>query len=186
VVVTEVEPLPALEAVMDGFQVLPMVEAARVGDLFITLTGDIHVIDTAAFAEMKSGALLANSGHFDHEINIDALSAMAEERRRVRPFVEEFRLSDGRVLYLLAEGRLVNLSAAEGHPASVMDMSFANQALASEYLVQADPRPGPGVHPIPEAIDAMVARLKLEAMGVAIDTLTAEQEAYLHSWETGT
>jgi adenosylhomocysteinase len=186
VVVTEVQALPALEAVMDGFPVMPIAEAAKVGDVFISVTGDIHVLDTAAFAVMKSGAILANSGHFDHEINIDALAAMAEERRSVRPFVEEFRLSDGRTLHLLAEGRLVNLSAAEGHPASVMDMSFANQALASEHLVQVDPRPGPGVHPIPQAIDDSVARLKLAAMGVEIDTLTDEQETYLHSWETGT
>ena len=186
VVVTEVDPLRALEALMDGFEVRPLVEAAPIGDVFVTVTGDKHVIDQAAIEAMKDGAVLANSGHFNHEINLPTLAAMAKPPRKVRPFVEEYHLHDGRRLYLLAEGRLVNLGAAEGHPASVMDMSFANQALAVEYLVQADPRPAPSVLPVPRAIDRAVARLKLEAMGVSIDRLTQEQERYLHSWDSGT
>ncbi len=186
VIVTEVQPLRALEAVMDGYRVMPIVEAAKIGDLFITVTGDINVIDRDALAVMKNGAIICNSGHFNHEINIDALASMSEERREVRPFVEEFRLSDGRLLHLLAEGRLVNLSAAEGHPASVMDMSFANHALSAEWLVKADPRPEPSVVEVPREIDEAVARMKLAAMGVEIDTLTAEQQAYLTSWESGT
>ena len=186
VVVTEVDPLRALEALMDGFEVRPLVEAAPIGDVFVTVTGDKHVIDQAAIEAMKDGAVLANSGHFNHEINLPTLAAMAKPPRKVRPFVEEYHLHDGRRLYLLAEGRLVNLGAAEGHPASVMDMSFANQALAVEYLVQADPRPAPSVLPVPGAIDQAVARLKLEAMGVSIDRLTQEQERYLHSWDSGT
>ena len=186
VIVTEVRPLPALEALMDGFRVLPIVEAAREGDIFITATGDINVIDEPAFAVMKSGAVLANSGHFDAEINLVTLEAMSESRRQLRPFVEEFALADGRHLVVLAEGRLVNLGAAEGHPASVMDMSFANQALCVEYLVSQHDKLAPGVYDVPDEIDDDVARLKLDAMGVEIDTLTEEQERYLRSWELGT
>jgi adenosylhomocysteinase len=186
VIVTEVQPLPALEAVMDGFRVMPIVEAARSGDIFVTVTGDINVIDEPAFAVMKSGAVLANSGHFDAEINLPALAAMAETRRELRPLVEEFTLGDGRSLVVLAEGRLVNLSAAEGHPASVMDMSFANQALCAEYLASEYSKLTPGVYDVPQEIDQDVSRMKLAAMGVQIDTLTEEQERYLHSWELGT
>jgi adenosylhomocysteinase len=171
---------------MEGFEVLPLLEAAPIGQVFVTVTGDKHVIDQAALDAMQDGAILANSGHFNHEINLDALTDMAEAPRETRPFMEEYRLHDGRRLYLLAEGRLVNLGAAEGHPSSVMDMSFANQALAVEHLVKADPRPGPAVLPVPPAIDEAVARLKLEAMGVPIDRLTEEQEQYLHSWDSGT
>ena len=186
VIVTEVQPLPALEAVMDGFRVMPIVDAAREGDILVTVTGDINVIDEDAFAVMKSGAVLANSGHFDAEINLRALKEMSETRRELRPFVEEFTLNDGRRLVLLAEGRLVNLGAAEGHPASVMDMSFANQALSVEYLINEHSNLQPGVHDVPRDIDDDVARLKLAAMGVHIDTLTEEQERYLSSWELGT
>ncbi len=186
VIVTEVQPLPALEAVMDGFRVMPIVDAAREGDIFVTVTGDINVIDEDAFAVMKSGSVLANSGHFDTEINLRALEEMSETRRDLRPFVEEFTLNDGRKLVVLAEGRLVNLGAAEGHPASVMDMSFANQALSVEYLVNEHSNLEPGVHDVPRDIDDDVARLKLAAMGVHIDTLTEEQEHYLSSWELNT
>ena len=186
VIVTEVQPLPALEAVMDGFRVMPIVDAAAAGDIFITVTGDINVIDEPAFAVMKSGAMLANSGHFDAEINLAALAEMTERRRQLRPFVEEFELADGRRLVVLAEGRLVNLSAAEGHPASVMDMSFANQALCAEYIVNEHSRMAVEVHDVPREIDDEIARLKLAAMGVRIDTLTDEQERYLNSWELGT
>ena len=186
VIVTEVDPLKALEAVMDGFRVMPMLEAAKEGDVFVTLTGDIHVLDRHHFEVMKDGAILANSGHFNVEINIPALEEMAEEKRRVRPFVDEYRLPDGRRLYLLGEGRLINLAAAEGHPASVMDMSFANQALSVEYLVKHGQELERQVYTVPENIDREIARLKLAAMGVQIDTLTPEQEDYLHSWEHGT
>jgi adenosylhomocysteinase len=185
VIVTEVQPVRALEAVMDGFRVMPIADAARIGDLFITVTGDINVIDTSAFDVMKSGAVLANSGHFDAEINLDALEGMSEARRALRPMVEEYTLRDGRKIVVLAEGRLVNLGAAEGHPASVMDMSFANQALCAEYVTNASDL-APGVYEVPRDIDDEVARLKLEAMGVSIDTLTDEQERYLNSWELGT
>ena len=186
VVVTEVQPIPALEAVMDGFRVMPIVEAAHDGDLFITVTGDVNVIDRPAFEVMKSGAVLANSGHFDSEIHLAALAEMTESRRMLRPFVEEHHLMDGRALVVLAEGRLINLSAAEGHPASVMDMSFANQALCAEYLVNEHANLEKGVYDVPRDIDDEVARLKLEAMGIHIDTLTDEQERYLNSWELGT
>ncbi len=186
VIVTEVQPLPALEAVMDGFRVMPIVDAAREGDIFVTVTGDINVIDEDAFAVMKSGAVMANSGHFDTEINLRALEAMSETRRELRPFVEEYTLNDGRKLVVLTEGRLVNLGAAEGHPASVMDMSFANQALSVEYLVNEHSNLEPGVYDVPRDIDDDVARLKLAAMGVHIDTLTEEQERYLNSWELDT
>ena len=186
VIVTEVQPVRALEAVMDGFRVMPLLEAAPLGDIFITLTGDINVIDTQHLRALKDGAILANSGHFNVELNLAALESMAEVKRPVRPSVEEFRLGDGRRLYLLAEGRLINLAAAEGHPASVMDMSFANQALCVEYLALQERRLAPEVHPVPREIDEEVARLKLSAMGIAIDELTEEQQKYLSSWEEGT
>jgi adenosylhomocysteinase len=178
--------LPALEAVMDGFRVMPMQEAAAIGDIFISITGDIHVIDQRHMEVMKDGAILANSGHFNVELNLEALEAMAEGRRLVRPFVEEFRMADGRRLFLLAEGRLVNLAAAEGHPASVMDMSFANQALSVEHLAQGEQRLAPDVYTVPREIDEEVARLKLASLGVSIDELTEEQRKYLSSWEEGT
>jgi len=186
VIVTEVEPVRALEAVMDGYQVMPMLEAARVGDIFITITGDKSVIDKAHFQVMKDGAIVANSGHFNVEINIPALESLAHRKRRLRTFVDEYTLADGRCVYLLGEGRLVNLAAAEGHPASVMDMSFANQALCLEHLVKNRGKLEPRVYPVPEKIDKQVARLKLEAMGIAIDKLTPEQTKYLASWEEGT
>ena len=186
VIVTEVDPLRALEAVMDGFRVMPMSEAASEGDIFITTTGDIKVIDEAHFARMKSGAIMANAGHFNHEINLEALEAVTEHQRELKPFVTSHTTTDGRELLVLAEGRLVNLSAAEGHPASVMDMSFANQALAVEHLLKSDPPLAAGVHEVPDAIDQQVAALKLASMGVALDSLTAEQHTYLHSWDEGT
>ena len=186
VIVTEVEPVRALEAVMEGYQVMPLIEASKVGDIFITVTGDKNVIDKAHFQVMKDGAILANSGHFNAEINIPALEKLSKSRRTVRTYVEEFALKDGRKLYLLGEGRLINLAAAEGHPASVMDMSFANQALCMEYLVKNKGKLEIKVHNVPEEIDKEVARLKLKAMGVAIDTLTAAQRKYLSSWEEGT
>ncbi|HEY97832.1 MAG TPA: adenosylhomocysteinase [Dehalococcoidia bacterium] len=186
VIVIEVEPVYALEAVMDGYQVMPLLEAAKIGDIFITVTGDKNVIDKKHFEVMKDGAILANSGHFNAEINIPALEAMSKKKRTVRTYVEEYTLGDGRCLYLLGEGRLINLAAAEGHPASVMDMSFANQALCMEYMVQNKGKLDIRVHPVPEEIDSEVARLKLKAIGVAIDTLTAEQQKYLASWEEGT
>jgi adenosylhomocysteinase len=186
VIVTEVDPLKALEAVMDGFRVLPMAEAAKIGDVFVTVTGDINVIDRQHFEVMKDGAIVCNSGHFNVEINIPALEEMASHKRLVRPFVEQYELPDGRRINLLAEGRLVNLSAAEGHPASVMDMSFANQALSLEYLIQHADELSKTVHPVPQEIDQAIARLKLQAMGIEIDTLSPEQVAYLQSWEEGT
>jgi adenosylhomocysteinase len=186
VIITEVEPVRALEAVMDGYQVIPLIEAARIGDIFITTTGDKNVIDQVYLKTMKDGAILANSGHFNVEINIPALKSLARSQRRLRPLVDEYTLKDGRRLYLLAEGRLVNLAAAEGHPASVMDMSFANQALCLEYMVKNRGRLEIKVHPVPEEIDKEVARLKLDAMGINIDKLTPEQKKYLTSWEEGT
>ncbi|MGQ9466435.1 MAG: adenosylhomocysteinase [Anaerolineae bacterium] len=187
VIVTEVDPLKALEAVMDGYQVMPMMEAAPRGDIFITSTGDINVIDRPHFEAMKDGAILANSGHFNVEINIPALEELAVgPPRRVRPFVDEYHLPDGRRLYLLAEGRLVNLAAAEGHPSAVMDMSFANQALSVAYILRNAERLERTVYPVPEEIDREIARLKLESMGIRIDVLTPEQERYLASWEEGT
>ncbi len=187
VIVTEVEPLRALEAVMDGFWVMPMAEAARVGDVFCTLTGDIHVLRKEHFEVMKDGALVANSGHFNVEIDIPALEALAERvEKGVRPQVDAYVMPDGRRIYLLGEGRLINLAAAEGHPASVMDMSFAVQALTTEWAVKHAGRLEPRVYGVPREIDAWVARLKLEAMGVRIDTLTEEQKTYLASWEMGT
>jgi adenosylhomocysteinase len=186
VVVTEIEPMKALEAVMDGFRVMPMEQAAAQGDIFITATGDINVLDRNHFEAMKDGAILANSGHFNVEINIPALESMAVEIRRVREFLDEYILSDGRRLYLAGEGRLVNLAAAEGHPSAVMDMSFANQALAAEYMVKNHKSLERMVYSVPEAIDKEIARLKLAAMGVKIDVLTPEQEAYLNEWRQGT
>jgi adenosylhomocysteinase len=186
VIVTEVEPVRALEAVMDGFRVMPIVEAAKIGDVFVTITGDINVIDKASLAVMKDGAIMANSGHFDVEINLPALKSLTKSQRQIRPFVDEYALKDGRRLYLLAEGRVVNLAAAEGHPATVMDMSFANQALCLEHLVKNKGKLKTKVYPVPEEIDKQVARLKLKSMGVSIDTLTPEQKKYLASWEQGT
>ena len=186
VIVCEVEPVRALEAVMDGFQVMPLIEAAKLGDIFITTTGDKNVIDKAHLQVMKDGAILANSGHFNVEINIPALESLARSKQRIRPFVDEYTLNDGRRLYLLGEGRLINLAAAEGHPASVMDMSFANQALCLEYLVENKSKLKPKVYPVPEEIDKQVARLKLNSLGINIDSLTPEQEEYLTSWEQGT
>ncbi|MGQ9626371.1 MAG: adenosylhomocysteinase, partial [Anaerolineae bacterium] len=178
VIITEVDPLRALEAVMDGFRVLPMREAAKVGDIFVTSTGDINVIDRPHFEMMKDGAIMANSGHFNVEINIPALEKMAVEKRRVRDFVDQYVLPDGRRLHILGEGRLVNLAAAEGHPASVMDMSFANQALCAEYMVKNSSKLERKVYSVPEEIDRHIARLKLEAMGIEIDMLSKEQEKY--------
>ena len=186
VVVTEIDPLKALEATMDGFRVMPMEEAAKIGDIFVTLTGDINVIDSHHFAVMKSGAIIANSGHFNVEINIPALAEMAVSKRLVRPFVEEYMLKDGRRIFILGEGRLINLAAAEGHPASVMDMSFANQALSLEYLVKNAEKLEKRVYSVPQAIDEEIAKLKLAAMGVKIDDLSAEQVHYLNSWQEGT
>ena len=171
---------------MDGCQVMPLTEAARIGDIFITIAGNKNVINKAHFQLMKDGAIMANSGHFNVEINIPALESLAHSQRRIRPFVDEYALSDGRHLYLLGEGRLINLAAAEGHPASVMDMSFANQALCLEYMAKNRGRLETRVYPVPEEIDKQVARLKLQAMGISIDSLTPEQEKYLTSWEEGT
>ena len=186
VIVTEVDPLVALEAVMDGFRVMPMSEAAPIGDIFVTLTGDLNVIDRHHFEVMKDGALIANSGHFNVEINIPALEEMAVAKRLVRPFVEAYELADGRVIHLLGEGRLINLAAAEGHPASVMDMSFANQALCAEYLVKNRANFEKKVYDVPDEIDREIARLKLASMNVQIDTLTEAQVKYLNSWQEGT
>ena len=186
VIVTEINPVRALEAVMDGFQVMTGLEAAPQGQVFITVSGGWHVIGADHFAAMRSGAIVANSGHFNVEIDIPALEAIAVSHREVRPFVEEYVTADGRRIYLLGEGRLINLTAAEGHPSAVMDMSFANQALSCEYLVKHYRELASGVHIVPREIDAEVGRLKLETMGIRIDTLTAEQKAYNESWEEGT
>lgn len=186
VIVTEVDPMPALEAVMDGFRVMPMQEAAPLADILCTVTGDVHVVDRSHFEVMKNGAIIANSGHFNVEINIEALEDMAIERRKPREFVDQYILDDGRRINLLGEGRLINLTAAEGHPASVMDLSFANQALSLEYLMQNWKDLDNQVYTIPEKIDREIARLKLESMGIEIDTLTEEQSKYLSSWEEGT
>jgi adenosylhomocysteinase len=187
VIVTEVDPLPALEAAMEGYQVMSLRDAARLGDVFVTVTGDTSVIRREHMTVMKDGAVMANSGHFDVEIDKGALADLAGGKvRRIRDFVDEYTLSDGRKLHLLAEGRLVNLAAAEGHPAAVMDMSFANQALSVEWIVKNREALEPGVYPVPSEIDAEVARLKLQSMGVEIDALTKEQEEYLRSWEQGT
>jgi len=186
VVVCEVEPIKALEAVMDGFQVMPIEEAAKIGDIFITATGDIHVIRGEHFQLMKDGAIIGNAGHFNVEIDLNALEEMAVSKKRVRDSLDEYTLSDGKRIYLLAEGRLVNLAAAEGHPAAVMDMSFANQALCVKYLAEKKGELMRDVHGVPYHIDSRVARLKLESMGIKIDELTQEQQEYLSSWEYGT
>jgi len=186
VIVTEVNPIPALEATMDGYQVMPLSEACEIGEVFITTTGNMNVIDKVHFAQMKDGAILANSGHFNVEINIPALESLAKSKKRLRPFVDEYTLNDGKHIYLLGEGRLINLAAAEGHPASVMDMSFANQALCVEYLINTRGKLKPDVYPVPEDIDREVGRLKLDSMNIAIDSLTKEQKKYLESWESGT
>ena len=186
VIVTEVDPLKALEAIMDGFRVMPMIEAAPLGDIFVTLTGDINVVDKHHFEIMKDGAIVANSGHFNVEINLPALKEMAVKKRLVRPFVDAFDLPDGRTIHILGEGRLINLAAAEGHPASVMDMSFANQALSAEFMVKNADNLQNRVYGVPDDIDHEIARLKLESMNVKIDTLSPEQIKYLHSWQEGT
>ncbi len=185
VVVTEVDPVRALEAVMDGFRVMPMMEAAKIGDIFVTSTGNINVVDGKHMKVMKDGAIMANSGHFNVEVNIPALEEMSTSKRRLRHSLEEYTLKDGRKLYLLAEGRLVNLAAAEGHPSEVMDMSFANQALVAEWLWKGE-KLEPKVYDVPREIDETVAKLKLQGMGMKIDTLTKEQERYLRSWKEGT
>jgi adenosylhomocysteinase len=186
VIVTEIDPVKGLEAVMDGFRVMPMEEAAEVGDFFVTVTGNLHVIRGEHFAQMKDGAIVCNSGHFNVEIDIPALEKQSRKRRIIRTGVEEFTLRDGRKVNLLGEGRLVNLATAEGHPSSVMDMSFANQALGAEYLVKNYKKLEKKVYPVPPVIDKEIARLKLAGMGVAMDKLTKEQEKYLASWEMGT
>ncbi len=186
VIVCEVDPTHALEAVMDGYRVMPGIEAAALGDIFVTVTGDINVIDQQHLERMKDGAIIANSGHFNDEINIPALEKLATSKRRVRDFVDEYTYADGRQVHLLAEGRLVNLSAAEGHPASVMDMSFANQALGSEYMLSYAKEMEPRVYTLPQELDKNIAALKLHSMGIKIDTLTPEQDKYLNSWESGT
>lgn len=186
VIVCEVDPLRALEAAMDGFQIMPIAKAALLGDFFCTLTGDINVIRTEHFLVMKEGAMIANSGHFDVELDLKGLAESSASRRPIREFVEEFVLNNGRRVYLLGEGRLINLAAAEGHPSSVMDMSFANQALSAEYMAKEHGTLQKKVYPVPLEIDQEIARLKLESMGIEIDTLTEEQERYLSSWEIGT
>ena len=186
VIVTEVDPMKALEAVMDGFRVMPMEAAAKIGDFFVTVTGDINVIDKHHFELMKDGAIVANSGHFNVEINIPALAEMSKSKRLVRPFVDEYVLGDGRRIFILGEGRLINLAAAEGHPASVMDMSFANQALSLEYLCNNASKLEKQVYSVPEEIDKNIAKLKLASMGIHIDSLTPQQVKYLGSWEEGT
>ena len=186
VVVTEIDPIRAIEAVMDGFRVLPMAEAASQGDLFITVTGNKHVIRAEHFEVMKDGAIICNSGHFDIEIDLKSLGATATEVKQVRNFTQEYRLKNGKSIVVLGEGRLINLAAAEGHPSAVMDMSFANQALACEYLVKNKGKLEPGLHSIPVEVDKEIARLKLQAMGITIDTLTSEQIEYMNSWTSGT
>ncbi|HEY9719133.1 MAG TPA: adenosylhomocysteinase [Trichormus sp.] len=186
VIVTEVNPVRAIEAVMDGFRVMPIDEAAALGDIFITVTGNRHVIDKHHFEKMKDGAIVCNSGHFDLELNLVALEQMATKKQEVRPLMEEFTLKNGNRVYVLAQGRLVNLSCAEGHPASVMDMSFANQALALEHLVKHKGELKAGVHTLPEAVDQEIATLKLKSLGLSIDKLTAEMSEYMASWKSGT
>jgi adenosylhomocysteinase len=186
VIVCEVDPIKAVEAVMDGFRVMPIAAASSIGDIFVTVTGNRHVIDRDHFAKMKDGAIVCNSGHFDLELNLVALRDLSGEPSQVRPFVEEYKLKTGNRVIVLGEGRLINLAAAEGHPASVMDMSFANQALSVEYLVKNKGKLDPGVHLLPKEVDQEIASLKLRALGLAIDTLTAEQLEYMSSWETGT
>jgi adenosylhomocysteinase len=186
VIITEIDPIKALEAVMDGYQVMPIKETAKIGDIFITLTGDINVISEEEFPLMKDGVILANSGHFNVEINIRALENLAVSKKKIREYIEEYTLKSSKKINLLAEGRLLNLSAAEGHPASVMDMSFANQALSVEYLVKEGKTLSKKVYSVPGDIDKEIARLKLESMGIKIDKLTEEQERYLSSWKVGT
>ena len=186
VIVTEINPTRAIEAVMDGFRVMPMSEAAKIGDIFVTVTGNKSVLAHEHFEKMKDGAVVCNSGHFNVEIDIPALEKLSSAKRPTRPFVEEFAMKDGRKIYLLGEGRLINLAAAEGHPAAVMDMSFANQALASEYLFKHAAELKKQVYAVPEPIDRQIAKLKLESMGVQIDKLTPDQEQYLASWSEGT
>jgi adenosylhomocysteinase len=186
VVVTEVDPLTALEAVMDGFSVMPMKKAARVGDFFCTVTGNINVIRKEHFSLMKDGAIVANSGHFNVELDLEALGELAKTRRMIRPFVEEYLMADGRCINVLGDGRLINLAAAEGHPSSVMDMSFANQALCIEHMVKLADSLDLDVHPVPEKIDTAIAKEKLISMGIKIDHLTREQKQYLSSWNIGT
>ncbi|MBD2169508.1 adenosylhomocysteinase [Calothrix sp. FACHB-156] len=186
VIVTEIDPIKAIEAVMDGFRVLPMAEAASQGDLFITVTGNKHVIRGEHFDAMKDGAIVCNSGHFDIELDLKYLAAQAKEVKQVRPFTEEYKLPSGKSVIVLGEGRLINLAAAEGHPSAVMDMSFANQALAVEYLVKNKGKLEPGLHSVPREVDEEIARLKLQALGINIDTLTADQIEYINSWTSGT
>lgn len=186
VVVVEIDPLRALEAVMDGFQVMPIAKAALIGDFFCTVTGNINVIRSEHFAKMKDGAIVANSGHFNVELDLEGLAALAKKRREIRDFVEEYALADGRRIYVLGEGRLINLAAAEGHPSSVMDMSFANQALCAEYMKKNAAKLEKRVYVVPPAIDAGIAKLKLASLGIKIDTLTKEQKVYLSSWQMGT
>lgn len=186
VIVTEINPIRAIEAVMDGFRVMPMLEAAKIGDVFVTVTGNRHVIDKHHFEAMKDGAIVCNSGHFDLELNLESLAKLSKEREQIRPFMEQFLLTNGRRVLVLGEGRLINLAAAEGHPASVMDMSFANQALAVEYLVKNKGKLSNNVHVLPESFDVDIATLKLKAMGVTIDTLTSEMTEYMNSWTVGT
>ena len=186
VIVTEIDPMKALEAVMDGFDVMPIAKAAPIGDIFVTLTGDIHVIRKEHFAKMKDGAIVANSGHFNVELDLEGLKKISKKVRLLRDFVQEYSMKNGRKVFVLGEGRLINLAAAEGHPASVMDMSFANQALGADYVVKNHRTMRKKVYPIPEEIDNEIARLKLKALGIPIDILTAEQKHYLSSWEMGT
>jgi adenosylhomocysteinase len=187
IVVTEIDPIKAVEAVMDGFRVMPIAEAAAIGDIFVTVTGNRHVIDEQHFSVMKDGAIVCNSGHFDLELNLVSLREMSESAVHLRPFVEEYKVkTSGSRVIVLGEGRLINLAAAEGHPASVMDMSFANQALSAEYLVKNKGQLAPGVHTLPQEVDTEIASLKLRALGINIDSLTPEQLEYLNSWETGT
>lgn len=186
VIITEVDPLKALEATMDGFEIMPIAEASKIGDIFVTATGDIKVISKQCFSAMKDGAIVCNTGHFNMEIDIESLVAMSKARRIIRDYVEEFTLKSGKRIYLLGEGRLINLAAAEGHPSAVMDMSFANQALCSEFMVKNAKKLENKVYGVPEKIDKEIARLKLKAMAISIDTLTAEQKKYLQSWEMGT
>ncbi|MDP3028949.1 MAG: adenosylhomocysteinase [Deltaproteobacteria bacterium] len=186
VIITEVDPLKSLEAVMDGYAVMPMEEAARIGDIYCTLTGNIHVIRKEHFLKMKDGAIVSNSGHFNVELDLDGLAEVTEKRRMLREYVEEYTLANGKRVYVLGEGRLINLAAAEGHPSSVMDMSFANQALSAEYIAKHHGQMRKEVYPVPEEIDRRIALMKLRSMGIHIDKLTAEQEKYLTSWEMGT
>ena len=183
VIVCEVDPLKALEAAMEGYRVMPIAEAAKEGDIFLTVTGDKHVVDVHHIMDMKDGAFLCNAGHFDHEVNVPDLKPLATEIKRIRPFLDEYKLPNGKSVYVLCEGRLVNLVAAEGHPASVMDMSFANQALGIEFIVKNKGNLENKLYTLPESVDIDIAKLKLESMGISIDTLTAEQEEYLNSWK---